>query len=117
MWKACLVASLLFVSRTITTSAAEIWIGQRVFAKDGATARAGVKEGDPQVDLDLIPWPAKVEDENGDFLWIGRAWLHRSEVTTIDQALDYYSDQIRSSATASAFCHRGCVWLAKGGIL
>ncbi len=74
-------------------AAADSWLGQRVFWKPGAKAKVGTAE----VAIETIPFPATVEEVNGDWLWLGRAWVHKQDVATADQALRLvFHAQIRS---------------------
>lgn len=67
-------------------------MGKRVYWKDKATAYL---EG-RQVDIESIPTPITVSDVEGDWLWVGRAWIQRRDVMTSDEAIDYYNSQIKS---------------------
>ena len=60
-------------------------------------------------------FPARVEAVNGDWLWLGRAWVRRQDVGTTDQALEQYSAQIRiQPKNAVLWTCRGAIWRAKG---
>ena len=66
MSKAFLIASLLVLSSTLANADdAESWIGEQVFYKEGARAQAKGKN----IELGLVPFPAIVEDVDGDLLW------------------------------------------------
>ena len=111
MKKALLIAGLLVLFPTsVFADDTESWIGQKVFYKEGAKA---VNDGQ-EVDLDLVPFPATVEDVNGDSLWVGKAWVKTGDVYTIDQAFDHYSEQIQNDPSASAYHKRAMVWRSKG---
>ncbi len=64
------------------------WLGQAAYWKDSAVAR----DGDATVDKQkTLAWPATVKAVQGDRLWVGRAWLMKSDVMTLPEAIDFYS--------------------------
>ncbi|MEZ6123966.1 MAG: tetratricopeptide repeat protein [Planctomycetaceae bacterium] len=87
-------------------------LGTRVFWKDGGVA----KVGSVVVDLSKnVPWPATVEDVQGDWLWLGRAWMRRSDVMTLNEAFDHYVDEVRRNpGSAQAWRRRAGCWAEKG---
>jgi len=102
---------LLFGFLPLAAQAADSLVGEKVFLKATARPRVGSQEIDPN----LIALPAAVEAENGDWLWIGRAWVRRSDALTAAQALDHYSEQIRQNPSdAAAWSNRAAVHIAKG---
>jgi tetratricopeptide (TPR) repeat protein len=105
-----LLAGLLILSFSGIARAADFSVGQEVFYKDGAKAHVGPEE----IDIGLVPFPATIEVVQGNWLWVGRAWLHKRDVNTADQALTYYSAQIRRRPSPRAHVSRGAVWLSKG---
>jgi tetratricopeptide (TPR) repeat protein len=89
------------------------WIGTKVFWKPGAIA----KDDTAAVDITLIPYPAVVEAVNGNWLWLGRAWVRKKDVMEAKEALDFYADKIRlSPTTASNWTSRGNIWNAEGDL-
>ncbi len=99
-------AAVLIAFVCSTVLAADPWIGQKVFWKETAKA----KIGNDEVSIDLLPFPSKVEAVNGEWLWLGRAWVHKSDVMLSQQAFDYYSEQIRLAPTqARNWAKRGLV--------
>ena len=52
------------------------WIGQKVFCKPDAKA----KVGNQLVKIELLTFPSEVEAVNGDWLWLGRAWVRKHDV-------------------------------------
>ena len=90
---------------------ADPWIGKKVFWKVGARAMDGNKE----INIELMPFPSTVEDVNGEWLWLGRAWLRTSDVLLPEQALDYYAENIRKNPlSAHGWRCRGAVWINIG---
>lgn len=90
---------------------AEDWIGQRVFCKDSAQPRVGEKS----VDRTSISYPATVTKVEGDWLWLGRAWVRKADVMTVEQALAFCTDEIRRNPTASHwYRRRASAWREKG---
>jgi tetratricopeptide (TPR) repeat protein len=87
------------------------YLGQKVFWKDGAQAKVGTTV----VDLAKIPFPARVGKVEGDWLWLGRAWVRKRDVRFMDEALTYFTEEIRRNpGSARAWDGRGSVWDTKG---
>ena len=92
---------------------ADPWIGKEVFRKDGAKAKIGSKE----IDFKLIPFPATVEDVDGEWLWLSRAWVRKSDVFLTEQALDFYTEQVRKHPSSADDRRRlGSVWSTRGDL-
>ncbi len=86
------------------------WMGRKVFWKPGTVA----KIGETPVRADLIPFGATVGAVEGDWLWLHRAWIRKSDVHTTEQALEFHSGEIERDPTdATAYCRRGTVWKHK----
>lgn len=102
---------LLFVASSFNTAnSAEPTIGDRVFVKDGTVA----KNGDAVVEFERIPFPATVEAIDGELLWLGRGWVRKSDVMSVDEALASYTKVIeRNPKNVSALRSRAYVWLVK----
>ncbi len=104
-------AAVLIAFLFSSVLAADPWIGKTVFWKNEAKARIGNQE----VNIELLPFPSTVEDVNGEWLWMGRAWVRKRDALLPEQALDYYSAQIRGNpASEIAWGYRGSVWQEKG---
>lgn len=95
----CALVSLLAVP---STARCDEWIGRRVFWKDSAQPRVGAKK----IDRAQIPYPATISQVDGEWLWLDRAWVPRSDVMNMDQALAYWTEQIRQHPE-SARAHEG----------
>lgn len=92
---------------------ADDWIGQKVFCKDSAQPRVGTRN----VGRELIPYPVTVTAVDGDWLWLHRAWVRKSDVMTADQSITYHTEQIRRNPSADwAYCNRAAAWKAKGDL-
>lgn len=103
---------LLILPTHAFAQAGESWIGRRVFVKDGAVAKANEQATNWKK---LLEFPSTVEDENGDWLWLGRAWIRKGDVMDLQQAFDFYTSKINSqSRNAAAWCARGAVLQEKG---
>ena len=105
----------------------QAWLGRRVITKFGAVLRVG-KQVIDQESFDEIgargsrrlnrTW--RVEQINGSWLWLvdeqsGLAgWVTADRVVPYEQALDYYTDEIRANPNnAAAYTGRGHIWRAK----
>lgn len=105
------IAFAFAVLAVATAHAADSWVGQKVFWKDGARLKVGERE----VDSTFLDMPALVTHVSGAWLWTGQAWLRESDALTVDQALDFYTEQITQKPSNSAnWLNRGIVWHEKG---
>ena len=99
---------LVFTS--VVAAGSDPMVGDKVFVKDGAEA----KNGDEVVDVNDLLLPSIVEDVSGDMVWLGRAWVDKSNVMSIQEALDFRTEQIRiEPANAAAWRLRSFGWTAK----
>jgi len=93
--------------------AAEVdWVGQRVMLKETATPKVGTRT----LQWNSVPMPATVANINGDWLWLGTAWVKKDQVLLLDDAPDYYSKLIAQDDAASrlvGYALRGVAWLTK----
>ncbi len=105
-----LVAGVLLLFSASAMSAADPWLGTKVFKKRGSQPKVGNRT----VDSAVVLFPATVSEVNGEWLWVGRAWIRKTDVLTVEQALDYYTDEIRREPSGAAFNARGNVWQEKG---
>jgi tetratricopeptide (TPR) repeat protein len=91
--------------------ATDPWIGKEVYLKSGAKAKLGERE----INIQQVPAPAMVGDVKGDWLWLEQAWVHKDDVFLLEDAVDYWSDQIRQEpSVAQNWNSRGTVWNKRG---
>jgi tetratricopeptide (TPR) repeat protein len=101
----CLITAVV-----AATARADDWVGQQVFIKETAKPKLGNK---------IIPWnqvgmPATVTKVDGDWLWVGKAWVKSGEVVKRDDAPAYYATVIRRDPSAAyAYLLRGVAWRLK----
>jgi tetratricopeptide (TPR) repeat protein len=94
--------------------AADPWIGKPAFWKPDAKARS--KVGNEEIDIATVSFPAMVQDVDGDWLLLEKAWVRKSDVMKTEEAFDYYNERIRQKPLeALAWRNRGIIWSAKGG--
>lgn len=91
-------------------SAADDWVGRKVFVKETAKPKAG----DRTLPWNAIAFPAAVERVNGDWLWLGKAWVRTGEVVPVEDAPAYYTRVLRQTPDAAyAYLLRGVAWALK----
>jgi tetratricopeptide (TPR) repeat protein len=91
--------------------AADPWIGKEVFWKSGAKAKVNGSE----ITIQTVPFPAIVGKVNGDWLWLDKAWVHKDDVFSPDEAIAYWSEQIRKNPTAAqSWNNRGTMLKDRG---
>lgn len=87
-------------------------LNTKVFLKDSAVVKIENDAADKSKELS---WSAIVEDVEGDRVKLGQSWVQRSEVMTLDEALEYYSEEVRRSPkSVTALRRRAICWLEKG---
>ena len=111
MWRSILALLTLFAASFSQAQDNSRWVGQRVVAKYGTSLRTG----DQVVYVDNVFRVYRVQQEQGEWLWLETdgiaGWVQPSEVIPVDQAVDYYSQQINASpGTASNYVFRGMIW-------
>jgi tetratricopeptide (TPR) repeat protein len=115
MWRSIVVFIALFAADLAQAQDSSQWVGQRVVTKYGTSLRTR----DQVVYVDTVFRVYKVQQEQGEWLWLvadGIAgWVQSSEVLPVDQAVDYYTQQIRANpSSASLYVFRGMNWSTKG---
>lgn len=71
----------------------EQWVGRKFMPRAHAKAMIGGKE----VRSELHNVPLVVTQVNGDWLWIGKAWVRKSDLVPLETAEQYYSEYLRTS--------------------
>ena len=129
MRRAMLLAALL-VPTPLFGQEASTWIGQRVITHYGAVLQIGNQVVDDEKRSTNLTVSGKdrsdfrvyrVEHVNGNWLWLKaekegiEGWLKAEFVIPFEQALDYFTNQIRANPTElSWYIHRGNVWKDRG---
>ncbi|MBI3860272.1 MAG: tetratricopeptide repeat protein [Planctomycetia bacterium] len=67
------------------------WVGRKFMPRLSAKAMVGDKE----MRSELHNVPLTVTRENGDWAWIGKAWVRKDQIVPIEQAAAYYTEHIR----------------------
>ena len=78
-----LFAVSLVLLLVLPAIAADPLVGQKVFYRPGAKAKVGTTE----IAVESLPFPATVRAVNGDWLWLGRAWVRKQDLMNADEAL------------------------------
>jgi tetratricopeptide (TPR) repeat protein len=103
------LAVMLLASLT-HAQAAPSWIGMKVVTKYQTPLRVGGQV----VDEDKAFRVYTVEEVNGGSLRLVagsvKGWAPATEVVPFDQAIDFYTQEIRANKGASAYNHRGLIW-------
>ena len=88
-------------------ASADPLIGQRLFMKEGVNA----KIENTFVDRMTIPFPATVGEVEGEWLWLERAWVRKSDTMPPQVALNHFTEEIRKfPLSLSGWASRGAVW-------
>ncbi|MBX7167985.1 MAG: tetratricopeptide repeat protein [Pirellulales bacterium] len=99
----CFAATLL----PAAASAQQEWVGRAVMAKRGFKVKLGTQEVTGQ-------WfPATVLKVQGDWLSLGRGWMHVSYALSLDEALKYFTGEIQRAPDAWTYTCRGLAWYEK----
>lgn len=87
------------------------YYGLKVYWKDDAVA----KVGKTTVDVEKLAWPASVGDVQGEWLWLGRAWVRKRDVRTLEENLDFWVEEVRRKpSSARAWLARANCWRGRG---
>lgn len=104
-----LLAFLLLACCHQSLCAAAEWLGKEVFFKDTAVAKVGTEVVDKYVDkYKVLAFPATVGEVNGEWLWLGRSWVKKSDCMNLEQAFNNLDEAVRKTATSSKtirHCH------------
>lgn len=85
------------------------WLGKKVFVKVSARPRVGNRT----YEWNSVSMPATVSKVEGNYLWLGAAWVTPNEVVTVDDAPIYYTDLIKTMPGAVPYLLRGVAWQLK----
>lgn len=118
--RAIIAAVILLAVQTpaIAADPTATWQGVEVLPKLFAV----VKIGDETIDCtnEGVSFPWIVQDVDGEWLWVGnrkKGWVQRSQVVTLDEAADYYTQFIkRSSYEAWAYGMRAVAYYRNGDL-
>lgn len=104
-----LLAAIFSVTCSFAIAAEREWVGQTVMLKETATPRIGAKK----FRWNDVPLPATVEKVNGQWLWLGTAWVKSDDVLALDDAPAYYTKLLNRGVDNVAYALRGLTWLTK----
>ncbi len=105
-----LIISLAFGS-LIGAAETDGWIGRQFMPRETCTP----KVRDREISLKLLSLPFTVQRVNGEWLWIGRAWVKKRDVIPLNEAGAYYSGYLQQNPQSSwAYACRGAVCSRKG---
>ena len=112
MIRSSLFAVAVLLAGTASARADEDpWVGKQVMRKETAQPQLGNKK----LEWSAVPLPGTVEQVNGDWMWMGAAWVRKQDVIAIDDAPTYYTGLIQRTGgkAAVAYALRGVSWLCK----
>jgi tetratricopeptide (TPR) repeat protein len=106
MFRAVSVALVLAACQSVAR-AAEFKVGDRVFWRSDARASDGARE----ISIERFSFPSTVRDVQNGFLFLGAGWIKEEDALSADEAVEYFSEQIKLNPTEPAFLNnRGRVW-------
>ncbi|MGE0536590.1 MAG: tetratricopeptide repeat protein [Pirellulales bacterium] len=108
----CLLGAVVLVSVTpVFALGDEFWLGKQVMPKE--TCRP-VNNG-RLVPFTQLQLPSVVTKVEGDQLWIGAAWVNKSDMLLLSEAIAYYTRHLATSPNSAwANSNLGAVYLAEG---
>jgi tetratricopeptide (TPR) repeat protein len=57
-----------------------------------------------------------VTEIKADWLWVGRGWIHNTDVVPLDHAIEYFTSQIRGDPTSGALYNRAVAYRKMGDL-
>jgi predicted Zn-dependent protease len=111
----CCVCALALLAITAGAFAdgTDVWVGRKFMP--AVHCRPGI--GDRDVSRRLLDLPIVVQKVNGEWLWVGRAWIKKSEVVPLDRAPGYYTEFLRSCPDSSeGYLGRAVAWYLTGDL-
>jgi tetratricopeptide (TPR) repeat protein len=106
MFRAVSMALVLVACQSLA-HAAEFKVGDRVFWKSDARASDGAQE----ISIERFSFPSTVRDVQNGFLFLGAGWIKEEDALSADEAVEYFSEQIKLNPTEPAYLNnRGRVW-------
>lgn len=91
------------------SAADDEWLGQMVMLKETAAPQIGTR----RLNADDVAVPALVEQVNGDWLWLGVAWVKKADAVGLDDAPAYFTKLIDSGRNVvSNYMLRAVSWLS-----
>ena len=122
-------AVLVVTAGSLNAQQADSWIGKRVFTQYGTVLKVGNAVVDDEGRTTSLTITGKdrsvsrvyrVERVNGEWLWLKdettgiAGWVQARQVIPYEQAIDHYTNLIRSNPQASTYNDRGNIWREKG---
>jgi tetratricopeptide (TPR) repeat protein len=91
------------------SAADEAWLGETVMVKETAMPQVG----NQRFVFKYVDVPAVVEQVNGDWLWLGNAWVKKSETLRLEEAPAYFTKLIESGNNVTVgYMLRAITWQA-----
>ena len=86
------------------------WLGKQAFLRQSARP----KVGDRTFRWNDISMPVTITQVNGDWLWIGNAWVRSRDILPAEDAPSYYTKSIQQEPDSAYFYElRGVAWQLK----
>jgi len=114
--------ALLFVlfvgaTRPLAADDSAVALGRRIYVKHRDAQIRESPEQDAKAGLIAkVGTLFKVVETRGEWLRVSGGWISRDEVVAEDQAVNFFTDEIRRAPTAFAYCSRGCIYLERGAL-
>lgn len=110
---ACASAQPVIPKAAPTKEQADSLVGKLVMP----TAGAKLRREDRKLELSEVPAPFIVRKTEGEWLWVGRAWIKRDHVVPLENALEYYTNWIEKNPKDSwAHDFRATVFHERGNL-
>ena len=124
----CILAHLATLAPALAQDK-DPWIGRRVFTQHGTVLKVNDQVVDDEGRATSLATSGKdrkvsrvykVEHTNGEWLWLKdeksgiAGWVQSKYAIPYEQAVDYYTNQIRANPSSSLYVKRGVAWKEKG---
>lgn len=97
----------------LPTLYADEWVGRKFMPRSNAK----YMQKSTEIPAEEIGLPLEITETNGEWLWVGNAWVKKEHVVSLEDAPIYYTEYLKSNPMSTwAYNARGLSWEHKAEI-